>query len=247
MQRFSWFLVAGILVVSGAQAQQKQPAFPFDSVQTALMAARANRPQFYLGAQANLAAHWPALNARMVPWWGGSLGAFIGMKLNTNWAAQLGGNLENFSGGSSLYQPTPTGGPMPYASSAQYSGQVQALPLAVRYHPAWRLGLDASLEAFAGLMPQWQRLTTTTVVGGPNYTYTETTAQERSFALSASVGVAAVAHAGAGFDVVMEAALSQRLYSTTSTDVSVANVPSLGIGARFRFGGLPHRGSYLRN
>jgi hypothetical protein len=242
--RKRYFLLLALALPSAAIAQTKSAA-P-DKEFTSYQATRGSRPQVYVGLQAAMPIYWRELAVRGQTMGWDLLAAFVGVRFNDKWAAQVGFNLGGF-GHSYDIIPGVTGpaGPGLPTGTGRLSGRFGAVPVLVRFRPGWQPAPQWRLEAFAGATPQWQQFDTKEVAALPGQPLLETASHLRTTNLYATAGLAGVVAVGPGAEVVVEAALNQRCFSSGAAPFGAALVPTAGVGFRYRFGGRPGHTSYL--
>ncbi|MDO7854356.1 hypothetical protein [Hymenobacter convexus] len=241
-QRYSLLLA---LALPGAAFAQTKPAAP-DQEFTRYQATRSSRPHVYVGLQAAMPVYWRELAARDQTMDWDLLAAFAGVRFNDRWAAQVGLNLGGFGHSYDIIPGvTGPGGPGMPTGTGRFSGRFGAVPVLVRFSPGWQLAPQWRLEAFAGATPQWQQFDTQEATALPGQPLLETASRQRTTSLYATAGVAGAVAVGPGAEIVVEAALNQRCYSSGAAPYEAALVPMAGASFRYRFGSRPGRTSYL--
>ncbi|WP_460557724.1 hypothetical protein [Hymenobacter daeguensis] len=238
--RYSFLLLA--LALPGAALAQTAPGAQF----TDYLTTRHSRPHVVLGVQAAMPVFWrEAAKLDQTMGWG-FLGVFAGVQLNARWTVQAGVSADRISHSYDII-PGVTVPPAPGqpTGSGQFKEWFAAVPVQVRYRFGQQLAPLWSLEAVAGLTPQWQQYETRDVAALPGQPLAETTTRARTTNLYATAGLAGVLSVGPGAEVLFETALNQRCASSGAPNRSAGLVPTAGVGFRYRFGSLPRHTSYL--
>jgi hypothetical protein len=241
--RYSFLLLA--LALPGAALAQTTPIAP-DTQFADYLATRTSRPHVVVGVQAAMPVFWreAARLDQTMSW--GFLGAFAGVQLNAHWTVQAGASVDRL-GRSYDIIPGVTVPPVPGqpTGTGHFEAWFAAVPVQVRYRFGQALAPQWSLEAVAGLTPQWQQYSTNDLAALPGQPLAETVTRARTTNLYATAGLAGVYSVGHGAEVLFEAALNQRCASSGAPNHAPALVPTAGVGFRYRFGSMPRHTSYL--
>lgn len=245
MRLHCYFLPALALALPAAALAQTTPTAPGGQF-AGYLATRTSRPHVVVGVQAAMPVYWrEASRLNQTMGWG-LLGAFAGVQVTPRWSAQVGASADRIGRSYDIIPgSTVPAGPGQPTGTGRFRAWFAAVPVQVRYRLGQAWAPQWSLEAFAGVTPQWQQFENIDVAALPGQPLVETATRAHTANLYATAGLAGAYSVGPGADVLLEAALNQRCASSGAANLAAAWVPTAGVGFRYRFGSQPRRTSYL--